>query len=88
MATMVRKCRASAVKGSSGMKRAGVAPLAIAAFVGWLIPAQAAPPTVTPSPGYDARLQEQRSTSVRVHEPFVPVTKPVPPRRVKRTTAH
>jgi hypothetical protein len=25
-----------------------------------LRPAQAAPPTVTPSPGYDARLQEQR----------------------------
>ena len=28
-----------------------------------LIPAHAAPPTVTPSPGYDARLQEQRAAS-------------------------
>jgi hypothetical protein len=26
-----------------------------------LTPANAAPPTVTPSPGYDARLQEQRA---------------------------
>jgi hypothetical protein len=26
-------------------------------------PAQAAPPTVTPSPGYDARLQEQRAAA-------------------------
>ena len=28
-----------------------------------LIPAHAVPPTVTPSPGYDARLQEQRAAS-------------------------
>ena len=27
----------------------------------WFGTAHAAPPTVTPSPGYDARLQEQRS---------------------------
>jgi len=27
----------------------------------WLAQANAAPPTVTPSPGYDARLQEQRA---------------------------
>ena len=26
---------------------------------------EAAPPTVTPSPGYDARLQEQRAASAR-----------------------
>jgi hypothetical protein len=90
MAMMVRECRVSAVDGSSGMKRAIVAPLAIAGILGWalLIPAQAAPPTVTPSPGYDARLQEQRTSSVRVYEPVVPVVKPVTPRRVKRTPAH
>ena len=29
-------------------------------------PATAAPPTVTPSPGYDARLQEQRAA---MHQP-------------------
>jgi hypothetical protein len=28
-----------------------------------MAPARAAPPTVTPSPGYDARLQEQRAAS-------------------------
>lgn len=34
----------------------------IAAFFGCVsaIPARAVPPTVTPSPGYDARLAEQR----------------------------
>ena len=41
------------------------AKLAIAAAVALggsasMMPASAAPPTVTPSPGYDARLQEQR----------------------------
>ena len=70
------------------MKRAGRAPLAIAIFVGWLIPAHAAPPTATPSPGYDARLQEQRKSSVRIYEPGAPVTKPVVPRRAKRTPIH
>jgi len=88
MAMMARECRASAVDGSLGMKRAGVAPLAIAIFVGWLFPAHAAPPTVTPSPGYDARLQEQRTNSARVYEPAVPITKPLVPRRAKRTPAH
>jgi hypothetical protein len=36
---------------------------AAAAALGWgmLAAASAAPPTVTPSPGYDARLQEQRA---------------------------
>ena len=67
------------------MKRAGVAPLAIAIFVGWFIPAHAAPPTVTPSPGYDARLQEQRAAQRRDVEP---VLKPVPKRRGKKAPAH
>ena len=65
------------------MKPICVAPLAIAVFLGALsvTSAHAVPPTATPSPGYDARLQEQRATSTRV---YAPVTKPVPPRRIKR----
>jgi hypothetical protein len=90
MAMMVRECRAKAVDGSNGLKRASAASLAMATIVGWVsvIPAHAAPPTVTPSPGYDSRLQEQRTSSVRVYEPVAPVTKPVAPRRTKRTPVH
>lgn len=38
---------------------------AVLSFAGWvaMVPARSAPPTVTPSPGYDARLQEQRNAS-------------------------
>jgi hypothetical protein len=43
-------------------------------------PAMAAPPTVVPSPGYDARLQEQRAASQRV-EPLKPATAPAPRRK-------
>jgi hypothetical protein len=59
---------------------------AAAALGGWalLAPANAAPPTVTPSPGYDARLQEQRAASA-IYEPAVPYARPVHRRRVKRT---
>jgi hypothetical protein len=32
-------------------------------------PAYAAPPTVTPTPGYDARLQESRAAAPTVHVP-------------------
>ena len=66
------------------------ASLAMAAFAGWLwlIPAHAAPPTVTPSPGYDARLQEQRAASARVYAPVMPVTRVVPPRRANRNPVH
>jgi len=63
------------------------ATLAVAAVLGrWtaIAPSHAAPPTVTPSPGYDARLQEQRSAPV-IHQPETPPAKPVPRRRVKRT---
>lgn len=72
------------------MKRERMAALVAAASVGWasLIPAHAAPPTVTPSPGYDARLQEQRAASARAYQPVAPVTGSVTPRRVKRTRAH
>jgi hypothetical protein len=67
-----------------------MAPVAIAAFFGWvsLMPAHAAPPTATPSPGYDARLQEQRAASARAYEQVVPVTKPATLRRSKRTRVH
>jgi hypothetical protein len=47
-----------------------------------MVPARAAPPTVTPSPGYDARLQEQR-TAPAVYQPVAPDPKPVSRRRVK-----
>jgi hypothetical protein len=47
-------------------------------------PASAAPPTVTPSPGYDARLQEQRAASAAagpvIYQPVAPVHR----RHVKR----
>jgi hypothetical protein len=49
-----------------------------------ITPVQAAPPTVTPSPGYDARLQESRkgatAGSVTVVDPATPPA-PVPPPR-------
>jgi hypothetical protein len=59
---------------------------AVMALGGWasMAPAQAAPPTVTPSPGYDARLQEQRSAPV-IYQPETPPAKAVPRRRLKRT---
>ncbi len=48
----------------------------------WLSPAAAAPPTVTPSPGYDARLQEERTLRV-VHAPLYhePRVRYLPPPR-------
>ena len=57
-----------------------------AALGSWasLAPAHAAPPTVTPSPGYDARLQEQRSAPV-IYQPETPPAKAAPRRRLKRT---
>jgi hypothetical protein len=48
-----------------------------------IAPAHAAPPTVTPSPGYDARLQEQRAGQT-MYEPVVPAPKPVSRHPVKR----
>ncbi len=74
------------------MKRTGGALLAVTVIAGGLslIPAHAAPPTVTPSPGYDARLQEQRAatTSTVVQQPVMPVLPPVQPRRSKKPPAH
>jgi hypothetical protein len=69
------------------MKRfyASCAIAAVAALGGWtsIAPARAAPPTVTPSPGYDARLQEQRAGQA-MSEPVVPAPKPVSRHPVKR----
>jgi hypothetical protein len=64
------------------MKRicACVAVAAGVALAGWAstAPAKAAPPTVTPSPGYDARLQQQRAAPV-IYEP-----RAVAPKRLSR----
>ena len=72
------------------MKRTDGALLAVTAFAVWLslAPAHAAPPTVTPSPGYDARLQEQRAATSTVQPPVMRVLPPVQPRRGKKTPAH
>jgi hypothetical protein len=57
-----------------------VAAVAASVTVGSLTPALAVPPTVTPSPGYDARLQEQRKAASgspsTVVQPVAPYTTP------------
>ncbi len=73
------------------MNRTGLALMAIIlAGSASLTPAQAVPPTVTPSPGYDARLQEQRraASTTTFYEPLAPVAKPAAPRYRKKTPAH
>ncbi len=73
------------------MKRTRAALLAVAALIGGVgaVPAHAAPPTVTPSPGYDARLQEQRAAAAAaISEPAAPVVKPVVRHPRKHTHAH
>jgi hypothetical protein len=72
------------------MKRTGLALVVISTLAGWLslVPAIAAPPTVIPSPGYDARLQEQRNAARAAATPAAPVAKPVAPRRGKKTRAY
>lgn len=72
------------------MKRICATLLAVATLGGLSLTfSHAAPPTVTPSPGYDARLQEQRraASSATVHEPIAPAARPVSRHR-KRTHAH
>jgi hypothetical protein len=65
------------------MKRTGLALIAaVLTGAASLTPARAVPPTVTPSPGYDARLQEQRAASRAAD---APVAKP---RRVKKPRTH
>jgi hypothetical protein len=58
-----------------------------AALIALAGPAMAAPPTVVPSPGYDARLQEQRAASQAVEAPkpaYSPRRKPKPHHGVPR----
>ncbi len=50
-----------------------------------MVRAHAAPPTVTPSPGYDARLQEQRAAQP-IYKP-APAPKPVVRRHRKPSRA-
>jgi len=65
------------------MIRTGTALMMLAMSGIWFGPAHAAPPTVTPSPGYDARLQEQRSAQI-AHEPLDRNPHPPAPRHGKR----
>jgi hypothetical protein len=61
----------------------GLAAAAVVALGGGaMAPARAVPPTVTPSPGYDARLQEQK-TAAPAYQPVARDPKPVSRRRVK-----
>jgi hypothetical protein len=71
--------------GGDDMKRlyAVLAIAAVAALGAAAGPAaHAAPPTVVPSPGYDARLQEQRDSRA-IPEPAMPVARPVTRRHVR-----
>jgi hypothetical protein len=64
-----------------------IAAFALGAAAG-MTPASAAPPTVTPSPGYDARLQEQRAAQAYhapVYEPGVRYHRPAHRSHVRRT---
>jgi hypothetical protein len=72
-------------RGEKRMKRTGLALLVVAALAVSLSSAHAVPPTATPSPGYDARLQEQRAAQRRHVEPAL---KPAPKRRGKKAPAH
>jgi hypothetical protein len=86
MATMSREAVRSISAGRNDMKRicAGFAVAAVMAFGGRVLvtTATAAPPTVTPSPGYDARLQESRARAA--YEPAVRIPRPVTRHRAKR----
>lgn len=69
------------------MKRSCVAFCALVALGSG--PVRAAPPTVVPSPGYDARLQEQRAARAAASgETAVNVRKRVAPRRHKHGRLH
>ena len=67
------------------MKRSRMVLLAVLALAAGS--ARAAPPTVVPSPGYDARLQEQRAAAAASGQPAVPAPKPVSPAKRKRDRA-
>jgi hypothetical protein len=79
----MRRFQASLVHAS--LVHASLAMASVAALGGWALmaSASAAPPTVTPSPGYDARLQEQRAAHT-YYEPAVRTPRPVSRRPRKR----
>jgi hypothetical protein len=56
------------------MKQFGKAFATLMMVGAWTLQAEAAPPTVTPSPGYDARLQEQRARAA-LSTPIDPVAR-------------
>ena len=64
------------------MKRKYPTLIALAMAAAASSPAHAVPPTATPSPGYEARLQEQRAASRATTAPVVKS------RRVKRVRTH
>jgi hypothetical protein len=51
-------------------------------------PASAAPPTVIPSPGYDARLQEERAAQSAAQVPNTPTSKSRRDLKRRRHHAH
>jgi hypothetical protein len=63
---------------------AGLAGIAALAGFALLTPALAVPPTTTPSPGYDARLQESRSRNSVVTPRLLPVPHRRPVMRHRR----
>jgi hypothetical protein len=73
--------------GRNKMKRFDASLAAAVALGGFVLaaPAGAAPPTVTPSPGYDARLQEQRTAAPVIYQPVAPAPVPVHRRHLKRS---
>lgn len=60
------------------MKRIWIA-LAAIGTAAVVTPARAVPPTVTPSPGYDARLQESRRGSATTN--VTPAPRPAKPKK-------
>lgn len=63
------------------MTRIWIALAAVAAS-SLLMPAHAVPPTATPSPGYDARLQESRRDAGSMT--FAPAPRPAKPKPKKQ----
>jgi hypothetical protein len=72
------------------MKSNHAASLGAAAVLGWamMAAASAAPPTVTPSPGYDARLQEQRAAQNYRAPPYQGIAGGKPIRRHHHRRMH
>ena len=61
-----------------GLTLAAAVTIAAGSFV---TPARAVPPVATPSPGYDARLQESRKSATTTVTPMLQPAKPKPRKR-------